>query len=341
MGLRGPVELGFRTARGTVAIDLPTEDSQLALQMADRLGRELGAREPGLGLNVATNGYRDIFIQRLFVEGPDQQRFEFNGVAASTRVRDIAQATISQYEDQVWPREKTGQRRPAVVDRQMPDGSTRRLDPDSTLEQSEVRNGDTLHVAPGAQAGSVHPQIREEALARARAQVLTYAAAHAGFEVEANVHHAPTEYLFRFDAPSWAPSAAAGEGPRPISRHEVFLVLPPDFPMQAPQAFWQVPIFHPNIHPTNGAVCLGALADRYRPGLDFGELCQTLVDIAGYQNYEIREGYNKEAQEWALSPEGQMAIEAHGGQSVTRMLLRNIIQDTQEPPPLRIRRLDR
>ena len=106
--------------------------------------------------------------------------------------------------------------------------------------------------------------------------------------------------------------------------------------MKAPQAFWQTPIFHPNIEPKTGFVCLGDLGDRYRPGLDFGKLCQLLIDIASYQNYAVEEGLNKEAQAWATSKEGQIAIEKRGGQCV----LRKFLHEVQTPPKLNIRRLD-
>jgi hypothetical protein len=150
------VELGFQTERGTLAIDLPNAEPPQALQLVDRLGRQAGGREPGIHLNVATNAYRDIFLERLFVQGPDQQRFELNGVPASTRIADISGVTISQYDDQMWPHEKTGQSRPAVVDQQLPNGF-RRLNPGETLEQSQIRNGDTLFVAPETQAGGPAP----------------------------------------------------------------------------------------------------------------------------------------------------------------------------------------
>ena len=38
-----------------------------------------------------------------------------------------------------------------------------------------------------------------------------------------------------------------------------------------------------------GFACLGALTDAYRPDMDFGQLCQMLVDMAGYRQYETRE----------------------------------------------------
>ena len=131
-----------------------------------------------------------------------------------------------------------------------------------------------------------------------------------------------------------------GGAPEPVDEHEVFLILPEGFPVQAPLAIWQTPVYHPNIDLETGKVCLGALEDRYRPAMDFGELCQILVDMAGYRNYEVREGYNTDAAEWAVSPEGRASIEARGGQSVDRMLWRMILDEVQDPLPLRIRRCD-
>jgi hypothetical protein len=125
-----------------------------------------------------------------------------------------------------------------------------------------------------------------------------------------------------------------------VDEHEVLLLLPESFPMQAPAAFWQTPIFHPNVRRGNGKVCLGVLEDRYRPGLDFGDLCQMLADIAAYRNYEVREGYDAEAREWALSPAGQMAIEGRGGRSVARQLFMLLEDHFTEPLPLKIKRLD-
>ena len=105
--------------------------------------------------------------------------------------------------------------------------------------------------------------------------------------------------------------------------------------MKAPDAFWQTPIFHPNIHPTVNKVCLGALGEYYVPGLEFGDLCQLLVDLASYQNYTLEEGYNSDAQMWALSDEGEIAIEQRGGKSFTRLVLHKL----HEPRSLSIQRI--
>jgi hypothetical protein len=337
-GLTAPVRLLWASG-DNVALYLQGADTEEALRFSNALHEALDGRlmrRP----TVAADPVPDYLIHRLFVEGPDSARFEFNGVPGSTPVRDLARGLMSHYNEKMWPRDERGQARPTVVNHVQPDGASHRLNPDRTLNQEGIGEDATLRVAPAGTAGAgVNPLVREEALARARAQVLDYARSHPGFEVMANAHHAPTEYVFRFRAAGWAPPTAAEESPAPIDWHEIYLLLSPDFPLKAPIAFWQTDVFHPNIDPQTGKVCLGVLEDRYRPGLDFGELCQVLVDIARYENYEVREGYNPKAQEWAISPEGQMLIESRGGQSVSRMLLRTMIQDVQDPLPLRIKRI--
>ena len=128
------------------------------------------------------------------------------------------------------------------------------------------------------------------------------------------------------------------EGDRVIHRfvHKVAILITEQYPIEKPIVKWRTPIFHPNIHPQAGKVCLGALEDHYRPSLDFGELCQLLVDIASYQNYAVNEAYDAAALEWAHSPQGQAAIERRGGQSLTRKILHHL----RQPRPLRIRRVD-
>jgi len=231
--------------------------------------------------------------------------------------------------------DRTGSGRRVAIDRINEDGSMERLEHDQTLHDANIQEDDTLSVAPEATAGAIHPQLRQEALARARSQIMAYAQAHPGFQVSANSHQVPTDYVLKFNAPGFSPPLELGGEPRSIDEHEVYLALPGAFPMTAPEAFWQTLIFHPNVDPQSGKVCLGDLGDRYRPGLDFGKLCQLLIDIASYQNYAVEEGYNQAAQKWAISEQGQIAIERRGGQSV----LRKFIQEVQTPPPLNIKRL--
>lgn len=113
-------------------------------------------------------------------------------------------------------------------------------------------------------------------------------------------------------------------------------MAPAVVPDAGTEVFWRTPIFHPNIDLRTGKVCLGALGDRYRPALDFGELCRLLIDIASYINYAVEGVYNANARNWALSDAGQIAIEQRGGQSV----LRKEQDERRVPSPLWIRRVD-
>ena len=84
-------------------------------------------------------------------------------------------------------------------------------------------------------------------------------------------------------------------------------------------------------------VCLGTLAESYQPSLDFGELCATLADIAGYRNYSVvalsdevdpatgqallkGDYYDENAARWAFSDRGQERIIAIGGAPAFRTL---------------------
>jgi ubiquitin-protein ligase len=334
-----PQSVIFATASADgVALELTGWPPDAARQLGQTLTQQAPRGE--VQFTVASCQFREYLLSRLFVEGPDQQRFELNDIPASTPVRDIAHGVIgSEYYDPKMQASGTGLgKREVVVDRENPDGSTQRLDPDKSLHDHGIREGETLSVSPESTAGNVHPAMRDMALARVRNEVLDFAESHPGFEVLANSPFAPTEYKFHFHAPSFGPNPAGGE-PLLIDEHQVRLTLPGSFPMAAPDVFWLTPIFHPNVRqedPGYGYVCLGPLKDGYRPAMNFGDLCQWLIDLASFQNYAVQEGMSGEAQQWAVTPEGQIAIEQRGGKSVSRMLLHSF----REPQRLWIKRAD-
>lgn len=96
-------------------------------------------------------GIRDYLIDRLYVEGPDQARFELTNVPTSTRVADVARAVLGEYDPKIWL-DSSGKPRRAVIDRVAAGGSTR-LRPDSTLYEQNILEGETVHVAPESTAG--------------------------------------------------------------------------------------------------------------------------------------------------------------------------------------------
>jgi len=145
----------------------------------------------------------------------------------------------------------------------------------------------------------INPRDRAAALLRARAQVADYARTHPGFEVLVDEADTPTEYELHFRERSVAPGADGAGEPVPTEHHQVCVVLGSGFPLTPPAVYWESPIFHPNIFPNydspsalaepefRGLVCLGRLADDYRPDFDFGELCQMLVDMAAFRNVSV------------------------------------------------------
>jgi hypothetical protein len=300
-------------------------------------------------------------LSALTVQGPDGRMFRFTDTPAAQTVADLAADTLEQYGADF------GGQRTAVTDQVQGNGQGLRLDPDTTLHAAGIRDGDQMRVGFESTAGIVNPLFREQALARAANQIRAYAETHPGFVVWADASSTPTIYEFEFSRPSFAPPPTPGQEPAeigPDELHRVQLDLGPPFPEEAPKAFWLTPIFHPNVYPNyeceparrrptaQGLVCFGDLADDgYRPGMDFGELCQALQDIAGFRNYglfvptadvdaashqRLRANYfDQEAARWVMY--NQQRIEGIGGKVLTRRprrprTFRNVVEDYVEPP---------
>ncbi|GAA0970607.1 hypothetical protein GCM10009555_019790 [Acrocarpospora macrocephala] len=246
------------------------------------------------GWTVVPPGIPDYLLRQLFIEGPDGRRFRIVDAPAQQTVGHVAAEVVGAY-GQNFP----GGKRPTVIDHVNPDGSGRRLNPDGTLHEEGVHDGDHLRVGFHATAAAVNPVDREDALFRVKNQVLDYAAAHPDFRVEANSLLAPTEYRLEFEQPSFGPPEVPGGEPVDISFHVVVITLGPEFPVVAPKVFWMTPFFHPNVWPNYdsprmrenklaaGLVCLGALDESYESSLDFGTLCAMLREIAAYRNYSV------------------------------------------------------
>jgi hypothetical protein len=333
-GVEGRLEQAYYR-NGTLLLNLIGAPTNAGFAFGRRLEAELRLQGNNCQIEVASERYADYLIERIVAEGPDSRRWELLNLPASTPVSTVAQTVMTQYPDAISKDEK-GRTRAMVVDSILPDGTTRRLIPQTSLHENGVGNGANLGVHPESTAGMMHPDKRNEALVRVRNEMTAFAERYQGFQVFTHSRDDwPTEYLIEFSARSFGPPAAAGKPPVPIEKHLVRIFLPPEFPITAPEVYWQVPIFHPNIDLKSGKVCLGNLGDRYVPGLDFGELCRTLVDIASYQNYAVESGYNLDAQAWAHSLEGMKTIEERGG----RCLLRKMAEGQRPAENLEIRAL--
>lgn len=255
-----------------------------------------GLRETLLGWTVVAPGQPDYLLHQLFVEGPDGRKFLVSDAPAQQRNRDVAAEVVDHYGSRFA--EDT---RATVIDHVQADGQGRRLDPDATLHDSGIRDGDRMRVGFETTAGAVNPLDRQDALYRVRNEIVAYAQSHPGFSVSADSALLPTEFEVEFEQLSFGPPAVPGGEPSEITRHVVLIQLGPEFPETAPEVYWLTPVFHPNVFPnydceqsrayaqSKGLVCLGLLAESYQPSLSFESLCQMLVDMAGFRNYSLFE----------------------------------------------------
>ena len=286
------------------------------------------------GWTVVPPGVRDYLFHSLFIEGPDGRQFRITDAPAQQTVSNVAAEVIDQY-----GKDLPDAGRPAVVDKVGPDGQGHRLDPNATLDEAQVRDGDRMRVGFQARAAAVNPLDRQDALYRVFNQIRQFGNARdpgANFVVLSNSVLLPTEYELEFTQPSFGPPPSPESPPTDVSRHRVLIQLPSDFPTAPPLVFWLTAIYHPNVFPTYeceltrgretqmGLVCLGALQESYLPSLHFGSLCQLLMDIAGFRNYSLfkpagsmdpagvhrmqADYFDPGAAAWVASPDGQRRI---------------------------------
>lgn len=268
--------------------------------------RERLAHREGLEWTVIPHDGQTYLYSQLIVQGPDGRYFRFTDVPAQQAVADLAADTLAEYPDH-------GADRRTVTDRVQANGQGVRLGPDTTLHDAGVRDGDRLRVAYETNAGAVNPLYHSEALVRAGNQIRAFVDTHPDITMVANAPDLATVYELEFSRPSFGPPPGPGLEPIDIEDHVVQLDFGADFPQTAPLVFWLTEIFHPNIYPNYdcplarkspprmGLVCLGDLTDAYQPALDLGQLCQTLLDVAGFRNYGLIQVTGK----LALDSEGQ------------------------------------
>jgi ubiquitin-protein ligase len=313
----GPGAQLLYTTYGQVAIEIP---AAAADRLDDVAAAVQHALPPGRDIDVQFQRYdhRPHLLDLVFAEGPDHQRFELTGIPTVTTVRELANAIMDQYDEDVFRDTGTGHRRRVTVDHlpQQEGTQPRRLDPEATVHAEGIQDGDGVRLLPEVTAGAP-PRQRQIAVARAGAAIRKFANDNDGFRLIAAL---PEDLPFNFEVELTAP----GFGPpldgefEPVDRdvHRVVITLHSEFPIQAPYVTFLTPVFHPNIRAGgnhNGAVCLGVLLEQYTPGLDFTELCLILLDLAAYRNYETGHFLNGAAAEWARSPEGITRILARGG----------------------------
>jgi hypothetical protein len=240
---------------------------------------------------VVPPGEPAYLISHLIAVGPDGRQFRLGDVPAATQIQDVTASVLSAYPSPGGPRR-------AVTDRVLANGQGERMRPDQSLHDAGVRDGERIRVGYETNAGAVNPTLRIEALTRARNQLLEFTKA-SDWDLVANAAELATVYEVRFGQTGFAPPPPPA-GPVIVTEHQVRIEFGPDFPQSAPTVYWLSPVFHPNIYPNyecdqarahpqlQGYVCLGELEEGYQPGLDIGDLCLTLLDIAGFRDYSLQ-----------------------------------------------------
>jgi Effector-associated domain 1 len=323
-----------------VAIPDPGDD---AGQLQHQIQQVMQALAPNAKIQVLydKHEFRPYLLSALTVYGPDTTPYLAESVPATTLAGDIAAALVQQIPGMADGRGGTVS---TVIDAETAEGSMR-LDPDKTLHENNVKDNQKLRVGTKAIAGSVDPEMRMQAQLRTRAQIRRYAYSHKEtFAITAQDDESlPNRLTFTLQGPGLAPPENLDEflagthnmtredyralpweqlSPVKIDSHRFTLHLPPMFPVVAPIAVWNTPVFHPNIWRLPqpgvqpGLVCLGPLMDGYRPDLDFGYLCQLLVDIGTYRNYDVVDAPtypDPPAALWARTESGQQVIKSIGG----------------------------
>lgn len=325
------------------AVQIP-DPGDGAAQLQQQIQEVMQTYAPGEKIQVIYEKYkfRPYLFSNLTVFGPDTTPYLLQSVPATLTPGDIAAAVVA--ETRAMSDRRDGPIS-TVIDAET-DAGPERLDPEKTLHENKVKDKGKLRVGTKAVAGNISPELRMEAQLRMRAQIRRYAYSHspdfqiAGYDNE----DLPNKLTFELTGPGLAPPEDLDDflaaipanlsiedyrarpwellNPVRIGFHRFTIHLQAMFPVVAPYVVWETPVFHPNIWRVQqpgirpGTVCLGPLMDGWRPDLDFGWLCQLLVDIGTYQNYDVVDAStypDPPAALWARTDAGQRLIQSIGG----------------------------
>lgn len=204
----------------------------------------------------------------------------------------------------------SSRRERAVVEIEGEDGWIRCAG-DRTIHEVGVREGDRLRVYNEAVAGAMDPKRHEAYLNDVQQQLEDLARRDDRISVRPNLPQASDRYEVILRCGGWGPPEESAL--RPIRTYEQKVQI--DYPAEAPNAppivRWTSEIYHPNVKPKTGYVCLGALQESFTPLFGPQELVRMLIEVSEYRNFELDGVLNREAAIWAqLNPD---IIVAHGG----------------------------
>ena len=277
--------------------------------------------------------------RKVYIEAPSGERFEAD-VPLDAKLSKVA---ADFFDAQGWPttdRRGRGQRVVVELVNPVNPDDTKRLNGDLEMDQSGVREGDTLRIFPESIAGAVDYNARTRALISDHNDLLALCERNTNITFTANRTHAPDRYEITFRYPSFTEYAPGMKEPLQADTHQAEITLPADYPRRAPFITWLTPIFHPNIQQPDGAVCLGALMDRYLPGMGLARLVNMLAEMIQWRNYDATNAFNKEAAQWAANTEHWPEIHAIGGHPLQGPIGEFLAAvERQSQPPIQFRRL--
>lgn len=245
--------------------------------------------------------------RRLEIVTLDGRVFQAN-VPGSMRVAAVAGQFIRRF---VHGETNSSRRERVVVDHESGEGWNR-LDGNSTAEEAGLRDGDRIRVYTDAVAGgSVDPRSHEAYLNDVQQQLQALARQDDRVLVKPNLPQASDRYEITLTCGGWGTPQATALRPSRTQEQKILVNFPSEAPNVAPVVRWQSDIYHPNVNPKTGYVCLGALQESWTPLFGPQELVRLLIEVSEYRNFELDGVLNREAAIWAqLNPE---IIVEHGG----------------------------
>lgn len=287
---------------------------------------------------------------KIFVETPSGDRFEAD-VPCGTKVSQIA---VDFFESQGWPLEdRRGHGQRAVVERVNPKNpdDTKRLNSDNDICESGLDDGVTLRIIPESRAGSVDQRARLTSLTMDYNEMQALSQQNPLVTFTVNRTQAPDLYNLALHYTSFIELVPPESEPRKndpeAGPHRVEIMLGSQYPRRAPIVTWQTPIFHPNILQSGrdilqsgGTVCLGALHERYLPGMGLARLVRMLIEMVQWRNFDTYSAINPQAAEWGAKVENWSIIKSIGGNPLQGPIQDYIKQlDRAKHPPIKFTRL--
>lgn len=106
-----------------------------------------------------------------------------------------------------------------------------------------------------------------------------------------------------------------------MTKHQVEISLPRNYPRTAPQCRMLTPVFHPNIAPH--AICVG---DHWSAGEPLWSIVARIGEMLAYQSYNVKSPLNGDAARWATEHADELPLDRVS-------LLIDEEDDSTSPPP--------